>query len=322
MSQGQRQTFYDVLQVDRRASQAVIQGAYRALLKTARTHPDLGGKESDAQAINEAYDVLSDPVARANYDRTLPPEGRLHPALGFQPPVVRTQYILICPSCRKRNLVDDPTQLERKKCGSCGAVLLPPRRMPMETDHARAFRLGIFLFDKGLMDRSVREFESAVRLQPKTAKYHYWLGRGLYQMHQFPRSRNAFQAAVTLSPERFHFQFWLGQINYALGRFHDAAESFTAAQKIRPRHGPTLLRLASCYFHLGDYRKAARVLEHAIAREPTRLQLYTVLGVVYLASRNRAAALTAFRHAEQISPGDATTRRYLNLMHEEETSAG
>ncbi len=311
MNQGHHKTFYDVLQVDRRASQAVIHGAYRALLKTARNHPDLGGSEADAQAINEAFGVLSDPEARRDYDRTLPPP---HPALAFQPPVVRTQYILICPACRKRNQIDDASALERKKCGACGALLLPPRRMPMETDHARAFRLGIFLFDKGLMERSVREFESAVRLQPKTAKYHYWLGRGLYQMHQLPRSRHAFQSAVTLSPERFHFQFWLGQINYALGNFHDASLSFAAAQRARPRHGPTLLRLASCYFHLGDYRKAARVLEHAISREPTRLQLYTVLGVVYLASRNRSAALQAFRHAEQISPGDATTRRYLNLM--------
>jgi cytochrome c-type biogenesis protein CcmH/NrfG len=59
-----------------------------------------------------------------------------------------------------------------------------------------------------------------------------------------------------------------------------------------------------------------RVLEHAISREPTRLQLYTLLGVVYLASRNRNAALEAFQHAEQIAPGDALTRRYLNLIQE------
>jgi tetratricopeptide (TPR) repeat protein len=313
MHHGRHKTFYEVLQVDRFASQAVIQGAYRALLKTARNHPDLGGSQADAQAINEAFGVLGRPEARREYDRKLEP---LHPALGFQPPVVRTQYILICPACRKRNLLDDPAALERKKCGSCGAVLLPPRRMPLETDHARAFRMGIYLFDKGLMDRSVREFQSAVRLQPKAPKYHYWLGRSLYQMRHYPRSREAFQSAVTLSPKRFHFQFWLGQINYALGNFHDAAQAFALAQKMRPRHGPTLLRLASCYFHLGDYRKAVRVLEHAITREPTRLQLYTLLGVVYLANRNRSAALQAFKHAEQINPGDAITRRYLNLIQE------
>jgi tetratricopeptide (TPR) repeat protein len=313
MNHGHQKTYYDVLQVDRRASQAVIQGAYRALLKTARNHPDLGGTEANAQAINEAFGVLGHPEKRREYDRQLP---ALHPALGFQPPVVRTQYILICPACRKRNMADDPQGLDRKKCGACGAVLLPPRRMAMETDHSRAFRLGIYLFDKGLMERSVREFQSAVRLKPKTAKYHYWLGRGLYQLHQFPRSRRAFQSACSLSPQRFHFQFWLGQSNYALHNFHDAVLCFSAAQRARPRHAPTLLRLASCYFHLGDYRKAVRVLEHAISREPTRLQLYTLLGVVYLASRNRNAALEAFQHAEQIAPGDALTRRYLNLIQD------
>jgi tetratricopeptide (TPR) repeat protein len=313
MNHDRSKTHYEVLQVDRRASHAVIQGAYRALLKTARNHPDLGGTEADAQAINAAFGVLGNATARADYDRELE---ALHPALGFHPPVVRTQYILICPTCRRRNQVDDPRALERKKCGACGALLLPTRRMPMETDHARAFRLGIYLFDKGLMARSVSEFEAAVRVQPATAKYHYWLGRSLYQLHRFPRARQAFQSAATLSPERFHFQFWLGQISYALRDYHDAVQSFSAAQKVRPRHAPTLLRLASCYFHLGDYRRAVRVLEHAISREPTRLQLYTLLGVVYLASRNRGAALQAFRHAEQINPGDALTRRYLNLIQQ------
>lgn len=313
MTRSRRKSHYEVLQVDRRASKAVIQGAYRALLKTARNHPDLGGSQQDAQAINEAFSVLTDPAARRDYDREL---DALHPELGFQPPAVRTQYILICPSCRKRNLVEDTATLERMKCGACGAVLLPPRRMPVENDHAKAFRLGIYLFDKGLMERSVREFEAAVRLQPQQAKYHYWLGRGLYQLNQFTRARQAFQAAVTIDPRRFHFQFWLGQISYALRHFQDAVLCFTAAHKVRPRHTPTLLRLASCYFHLADFPRAARVLEHAIAREPTRLQLYTLLGVVYLANRNRRAALKAFRHAERINPADALTRRYLNLMQE------
>jgi tetratricopeptide (TPR) repeat protein len=304
---------YEVLQVDRQASPAVIRGAYLALLKTARNHPDLGGSDALAQTINAAFSVLSDAEARRDYDREL---GPARDAGAYPVPVLRTQYILICPSCRKRNLVDDGRMLERMKCGACKAVLLPPRRVPMENDHARAYRLGIYLFDKGLLDRSLREFEAAVRLNDRSPQYHYWLGRCLYRMHQLPRSRQAFQAAVTLNPRRFHFQFWLGQINYTMRNFPAAVTCFAAARKARPRHSPTLLRMASCYFQLRQFAKAIAVLEAAIRQEPTRLQLYTLLGVVYLASRNPSAALQAFRHAERLSPGDAFTRRYIDMIQQ------
>ena len=56
------------------------------------------------------------------------------------------------------------------------------------------------------------------------------------------------------------------------------------------------------------------MLEAAIENEPTRLQLYTLLGVIYLASRNPGAALRAFRHAERIKPGDVFTRKYINMI--------
>jgi tetratricopeptide (TPR) repeat protein len=65
-------SWYDLLQVRPDADQDVIAAAYRALLK--RYHPDVN-KAADASRvtaeINRAFEVLSDPVARAEYDRLL-----------------------------------------------------------------------------------------------------------------------------------------------------------------------------------------------------------------------------------------------------------
>jgi len=61
--------YYEVLQVHPRAHPLVIQKVYHVLMRDLRHHPDLGGDVPTAQLINEAYQVLSDPVRRAAYDR-------------------------------------------------------------------------------------------------------------------------------------------------------------------------------------------------------------------------------------------------------------
>jgi serine/threonine protein kinase len=57
---------YQILEVNPRASQEVIKAAYHALIKTH--HTDRGGQKAMAQKLNEAYQVLSDPATRAEYD--------------------------------------------------------------------------------------------------------------------------------------------------------------------------------------------------------------------------------------------------------------
>ena len=68
---------YKVLQVDSEAEDEVIQAAYRRLAR--KYHPDLAaGPEAAARmaAINAAWDLLSEPAARAAYDRSRVAVGR------------------------------------------------------------------------------------------------------------------------------------------------------------------------------------------------------------------------------------------------------
>lgn len=60
---------YDLLGVDSSSNQAQIKLAYRMLQK--RCHPDIAGVPGHDMAIilNEAYALLSDPIARMAYDK-------------------------------------------------------------------------------------------------------------------------------------------------------------------------------------------------------------------------------------------------------------
>lgn len=62
---------YKVLQVDPEAEDEVIQAAYRRLAR--KYHPDVDGSVEAATrmtAINRAWELIGDPVARATFDRS------------------------------------------------------------------------------------------------------------------------------------------------------------------------------------------------------------------------------------------------------------
>ena len=63
----QAKTFYDVLGVSRDASDKDIKSAFRKL--AVKYHPDKGGDEQKFKEISEAYDTLSDPQKRKQYDQ-------------------------------------------------------------------------------------------------------------------------------------------------------------------------------------------------------------------------------------------------------------
>ncbi len=65
---------YAVLGVPRGASEAQIHAAYRAAVR--RTHPDAGGSAASFEAVQEAYETLRDPVARAHLQRDPAPRPR------------------------------------------------------------------------------------------------------------------------------------------------------------------------------------------------------------------------------------------------------
>ena len=66
LKQSRNKDYYKVLGVSRDADEKTIKKAYRKA--TLKAHPDKGGSEAKMAAVNEAYEVLSDPELRQRFD--------------------------------------------------------------------------------------------------------------------------------------------------------------------------------------------------------------------------------------------------------------
>lgn len=66
LKQSKSKDYYKVLDVPRDADTKTIKKAYRRA--TLKAHPDKGGSEAAMAAVNEAYEVLSNPELRARFD--------------------------------------------------------------------------------------------------------------------------------------------------------------------------------------------------------------------------------------------------------------
>lgn len=58
--------FYDILNIQRGASEQDIKKAYRKM--SLKHHPDRGGSAEEFQKVNRAYEILSDPMKKRDYD--------------------------------------------------------------------------------------------------------------------------------------------------------------------------------------------------------------------------------------------------------------
>ncbi len=303
--------YYHILQVAPQASFEVIKSAYRALLKDGAMHPDLGGNPKVAQALNEAYQVLSDPATRSEYDAMLKKAARIPNMPPNRPK--RNPNQLLCPHCKAPNAIESWDHAPKQRCHACKRRLLPVFKTE-GSEVKSAHRLGIFLFEKGMVERALREFEMAVHLRPKSDTLHYWKGRCLYSRHLFKKAKFSFSAAAQLQPAKFHYHFWLGQACFAIHHKHEAILAFQKALTKRPHHAGTMLRLANCHYELGNGDKAKALLQKGLMRHPDQIQMYVLLGFILIRQDDHANALKVFSRLQQLFPRHALAQKYTTLL--------
>jgi curved DNA-binding protein CbpA len=119
--------YYEILEVNPKASKEIIEKAYRVLIK--KYHPDLYEREKKQYAeqktkdINEAYKILSDEFLREQYDSELEKQESRYQKNNYQIPQNQNTGRPNNNQARQKTETTAEQPIKKPKVGSFGAIV-------------------------------------------------------------------------------------------------------------------------------------------------------------------------------------------------------
>lgn len=171
--------------------------------------------------------------------------------------------------------------------------------------------LGVTLYSAGQVIASAGELRRSVELDGSNVQARLALGVALHQLGHTAEAEAAWEAALTLDPNSVTALDWLAKARIADGQFGSAIELLSAA----PHDDDLTLDMALAYSQSGQFDKAADTLNSALAKTPGDLRLGTALAAVYAQSHRYQDATNLMRETLKLHPGDSAAELlYLRLL--------
>jgi len=201
-----QKTFYEILGIERSASQEQVRAAFRKLAR--ERHPDRfqglvrREAESEFQAITEAYNILSDAERRVRYDQSQQGAGG---GEGLTKPRDLARAML----AKAVSLVKTG---DTTRAGEFFA-----QAVAHDPQSAKAHQLyGSFLAQHGgRIEEALRQLDQAVKLDPLNVRVLLDASRLFARARMFSRATRLAESAAELSPDDPTVESWLQQLRQA-----------------------------------------------------------------------------------------------------------
>jgi len=95
------------------------------------------------------------------------------------------------------------------------------------------------------------------------------------------------------------------------GRYNDAMHAYKVAAHLAPTNMEILNNIANLWLIQGDTLKAINQYQMILQRDPTLVDIWLNLGVVFALARDMQAARTAWENALKYQPNHPLARKYL-----------
>jgi tetratricopeptide (TPR) repeat protein len=204
-----------------------------------------------------------------------------------------------------------------------------PALTPEERKALQHIERGLELFSKGKLDPAIKEYNEALRWNPKLSMAYNNLGAAYFSAGRFEEAAAAFRQAAALDPTSGQAFFNLalvelklghekevisaldaalyaynseGEAHFLAGRLKDAEAAFRGMLQIDPDYVPALLRLGLVYNAADRYEDSVRELTRVVARQPRNYLAYVLLAEAFHGEHKDEDAAASAERALKLFP--------------------
>lgn len=215
-------------------------------------------------------------------------------------------------------LLDDPPQaaLENaRKAADHAAFFGPGSRVAFDAVSLNIS--GDKLYERGDIPAAIREFQRALRLDPRNGNVHNSLGVCYGVLGEHERALEAFGQAIGLDGGDYMAVYNSGLIHGLQGRRQAALECFLKAGALHDDVFEILFQTARLWLEVGDPEAARPLLERAARLRPRSGNAQRLLGDCYAQLRLPEKAIAAYKKAVKANPSDSLALSALGGLFDE-----
>jgi tetratricopeptide (TPR) repeat protein len=152
------------------------------------------------------------------------------------------------------------------------------------------------------------EFDAEIEAQQgndkfkNTVEYHYKRGLVLFKLNNYVEGVKEFDSAIAMDPDRTNSYINRGKGLMELKRYDAACKDFQQAVNLDSRDTTTYLYLATAQYQIGDYQAAVETNTELIILAPRKAKGYYNRGIAYGLLKDFDKAIADFNQAISIDP--------------------
>jgi tetratricopeptide (TPR) repeat protein len=158
---------------------------------------------------------------------------------------------------------------------------------------------------KGLLEKAVADYETAIGLDPSDSRAYISLGAALDQMGHFDRAKDAVERAIALDPSSHEAFRNRGLLFEKMGRLDEAITDYARAIVLRPAYYEAYNNRGLAYAKIGQFDKAIADYSRSIAINPRYFNAFVNRGVAFTLTAQYDRALEDFNRAILLDQDDA-----------------
>jgi serine/threonine protein kinase/tetratricopeptide (TPR) repeat protein len=156
--------------------------------------------------------------------------------------------------------------------------------------------LGLLYAGTGRYQESIREYQTALRLEPTNDDIYRLLASAFAKTDRSEEEEKVFRQAIAFRPHYWAGYNSLGALYNQQARYTEAAEKFAQVVALAPDNYRGYTNLGGARMALGEYNEAIDLLEKSVAIRPTTGN-YSNLGTAYFFRGKFAGAIRAYKEA-------------------------